>query len=232
MLINGHKLTKQDIAAVLNEVAISHDGSNWELKGTDVLAKQGVLPLMFDTREPYPAEIPSSTKHNQQIYRLAILCQKAGFIPYIGKQERSDPMLAGLKTLTHLNVNADLVQRKRIEQIDIIWATEQATPVWAFEIEEHTSILSALERFVALLSAVPELGRQRRLTIVLPKTRRRKLQQELTSSSYVGHPQYLENKLNYIFYDDLEDLFAKFSTRRSVCLEDIAHVCQLPPLKE
>ncbi|MCJ7656137.1 MAG: hypothetical protein MUO97_12730 [Dehalococcoidia bacterium] len=232
LLINGHRPTKQteqDIADVLEEVAVSYDGVNWELKGADVLAKQGVLPLMFDTREPYPTEIPSSTKHNQQIYRLAILCQKAGFIPYIGKQERSDPMLAGLKPLTHLNVKAESVQQKRIAQIDIIWTQVDGTPIWAFEIEEHTPILSALERFVALLSAIPELGKNRQLTIIAPKSRRRKLHQELTSSSYIGHPLFLENKLTYIFFEDLENAFSKYSTKATFRLEEFRALCQLPP---
>jgi 16S rRNA G966 N2-methylase RsmD len=232
LLINGHRPTKQDIADVLNEVAISHDGINWELKGTDVLAKQGVLPLMFDTREPYPLEIPSSTKHNQQIYRLALLCQKAGFIPYIGKQERSDPMLAGLKPLTQLNVKADPENLKRIQQIDIIWTQADGTPIWAFEIEEHTTILSALERFVALLSAKPELGKSRQLTIVAPKARRRKLHQELTSSSYIGHPLFLENKITYIFFENLEAGFSKYSTKASFRLEDLKALCQLPPTSD
>jgi len=31
-------------------------------------------------------------------------------------------MLAGLKPLTYLNVKAEPVQLKRIEQVDIIWA--------------------------------------------------------------------------------------------------------------
>jgi len=231
LLINGHETTPQDIADVLNEVAISHDRINWELKGADVLARQGVLPLMFDTREPYVAEIPASTQHNQQIYRLALLCQKAGFVPYIGKQERNDPMLAALKPLTHLGLKADSAQQKRIEQIDIIWAQADGTPIWAFEIEEHTSILSALERFVALLSAVPELGRSRRLTIVAPKSRRTKLEKELTTSSYIGHPQYLENKITYMFYDDLEAGFSKYSSQRTIQLDEIQRLCQLPPEK-
>jgi len=232
LLVNGHRPTKQDIADVLNEVAISHDGVNWELKGTDVLAKQGVLPLMFETREPYPTEVPSSTKHNQQIYRLAILCQKAGFIPYIGKQERSDPMLAGLKPLSQLNVKADPEKVKRIQQIDIIWAQADGTPIWAFEIEEHTPILSALERFVALLSAMPELGKSRQLTIVAPKSRRKKLHQELTSSSYIGHPLFLENKITYMFFEDLESAFSKYSTKAGFWLEYLHALCQLPPISD
>jgi DNA modification methylase len=230
LLINGHQPTRADIADVLNEVAISYDGVNWEIKDPSVLAKQGILPLFVAEKvEEYPREVPASTAHNQNIYRLAILCQKAGFVPYIGKQERNDPMLAALKPLTFLNVKAESVKQKRIEQIDIVWAQADGTPIWAFEIEEHTSILSALERFVALLSAAPALGKNRQLTIVAPKARRRKLQQELTSSSYIGHPQYLENKITYMFYDDLEAGFSKFSRRASLRLEDLHTLCHLPP---
>jgi len=233
LLINGHRPSREDIEDVLNEVAVSHDGVNWELRDLSVLAVQGVLPLFIAEKpEEYIPEIPASTTHNQQIYRLAILCQKAGLVPYIGKHERGDPMLAGLKPLTYLNVKAEPGQLKRIEQIDIIWATADATPVWAFEVEEHTSILSALERFVALLSATPELGKTRQLTIVAPKSRRRKVHQELTSSSYIGHPQYLENKINYMFYDDLEAAFKKYSTRRTIHLEELHRLCQLPPSRD
>jgi len=230
LLINGHRPTRADIADVLNEVAISYDGINWELKDASVLAVQGILPLSISEKgEEYIPEIPASTTHNQHIYRLAILCQKAGFIPYIGKQERNDPMLAGLKPLTYLNVKAEPVQQKRIEQIDIIWAQADGTPVWAFEVEEHTPILSALERFVALLSAVPELGKSRQLTIVAPKARRRKLHQELTSSSYIGHPLFLENKITYMFYDDLEAGFSKYTRRATLRPEELHTLCHLPP---
>lgn len=233
LLVNGHRPSREDIADVLKEVAISRDGVNWELKDPSTLAVQGVLSAFISEKEEeYAVEIPSSTTHNQQIYRLAILCQKAGFVPYIGKQERIDPMLAGLKSLTYLNVKANSAQQKRIEQIDIIWATEDATPVWAFEIEEHTPILSALERFVALLSAAPELGKRRQLTIVAPKARRRKVHQELTSSSYIGHPQYLENKITYMFYDDLQEGFSKYSARRNILLDELHRLCHLPPLED
>ncbi len=229
LLTNGHEPTKQDISDVLNEVAMSYDGINWELKGPDSLARQAALPLISERWETY--QIPASTAHNQHIYRLAILGQKAGLVPCIGKQERNDPMLAALKPLTYLNVKAEPVQQKRIEQIDIIWAKADATPVWAFEVEEHTSILSALERFAALLSVMPELGKSRQLTIVAPKARRRKLQQELTSSSYIGHPLFLENKITYMFYDDLEAAFSRYSHRASLRPEEFHALCHPPPVE-
>ena len=232
-LTNGHRPSTEDIADVLNEIAISHDGKNWELRDPSTIAVQAVLQTFISEKDTeYIAELPESTTHNQQIYRLAILCKKAGLVPYIGKQERTDPMLAGLKSLTYLNIKVTPAQQKRIEQIDIIWATADAVPVWAFEVEEHTSILSALERFVALLSATPELGKRRQLTVIAPKARRRKVHQELTSSSYIGHPQYLENKINYMFYDDLQEGFTKYSARRTVHLDELHHLCHLPPLED
>ncbi|MBM3174781.1 MAG: hypothetical protein FJZ93_03485 [Chloroflexi bacterium] len=232
MLINGHAPTKQDINTVLKEIAISHDGINWELKGPDVLSQQGVLPLLFEAREQYIPEIPESTRHNQQIYRLALLCQKAGLVPYIGKHERNDPMLAVLKPPTHLNIKAEPEQLKRIQQIDIIWTLDDGTPIWAFEIEEHTSILSALERFVALLTAAPNLGKRHQLTIVAPKSRRRKLQQELTTSSYIGHPLFLENKITYMYFEDLESRFPKYSAKSAFRIEDLHSLCHLPPTSD
>lgn len=227
-LTNGHRPSRQDIGNVLNEVAISHDGKTWELRSPGELGQQGTLPL-FEAVESYSIEIPGSTTHNQHIYRLAILCQKAGLVPYIGRQERNDPMLARLKPLEQLTVDSDRDQKRRIEQIDIIWARHDATPVWAFEIEESTPILSALERFVALLSVSPDIGHNRRLTIVAPKRRRRKLHQELTSSSYIGHPLYLENKLSYLYSDDLEAAFGKLTTRASLQMQELAAFCQHPP---
>jgi len=155
-----------------------------------------------------------------------------GLVPYVGKPERTDPMLASLKSLTHLNVEVDSSKMRRIEQIDIIWTKQDAIPVWAFEVEEHTSILSALERFSAILIARPELGNTRQLTIITPKARRRKIQQELTSSSYIGHPQYLENKINYMFYDELEAVFNKYRSRPNMSVEEFHRICHLPPAPE
>jgi 16S rRNA G966 N2-methylase RsmD len=230
LLTNGHQLTRDDIADVLKEIAISHDGVHWELREVRTLGLQPVLSQFISEKlEEYAPEIPSSTTHNQQIYRLSILCQKAGLVPYVGKRERTDPMLASLKPLTYLNVDIDSSKMRRIEQIDIIWTTQSATPVWAFEVEEHTPILSALERFSAILIARPELGNTRQLTLIAPKSRRRKIQQELTSSSYVGHPQYLENKINYMFYDELEAAFNRYRSRPSIGLEEIHRICHLPP---
>lgn len=229
LLVNGHQPNRNDIADVLNEIAISHDGITWQLKDPKTLETQGLMALpLFNMTDEYSLEIPESTAHNQEIYRLAILCDKIGLVPFVGKKESSDPLFSKLKSSNKLNIETTPTELKRIEQIDMIWTTAEGKPVWAFEVEESTTILSALERFVALLSVAPELGKTRRLTIVAPKSRRQKLQQELTSSSYIGHPQYLENKISYMFYDDLDSGFKKYSSHKELRLEDIHLLTKLP----
>jgi hypothetical protein len=227
LLINGHKPTKDDIADVLREIARSNDGVHWELTDPNAVAVQNSFYFEQDVKDEI-FEVPDSTTHNQQIYRLAVLCRKLGFVPCIGKKERSDPMFATLKSLSSLNIEADDTDRRRIEQIDIIWADDAGKPIWAFEIEEHTSILSALERFISLLKVAPTMGKDRRLTIVAPRTRRKKLYQELSSSSYIGHPQYLENKLTYIFNDELEKFFLRSRAIRVLQLSDVTGICKIP----
>ena len=229
LLTNGHEPTNQDIASVLKEVAVSRDGIHWQLKDPSLLAIQERLPFDSSVQERAPVEIPEGTTHNQQIYRLAVLCLRAGFVPYVGKQERINSMFDRLDPLTSLDLRTDPTNQRRIEQIDLIWATKDARPVWAFEIEESTSILSAFERFIALLSAVPDIGRNRRLTIVAPKARRRKLNQELTTSSYIGNPQFLENKLTYLYCEDLEKAFPRLSAKATLQIEELSGICKLPP---
>ena len=224
-LINGHQPRREDIADVLNEVAISYDKENWQLKDPRTLGVQAVFELpTIETGKPMPVPADLSV-HSQQIYRLAVLCLKAGLAPYIGKKERGDQALAQLKPLSRLDIRATADQLKGIEQIDITWATTSGSPVWAFEVEESTTILSALERFVDLLAVAPDLGKAKQLTIVASKARRRKLHQELTSSSYVGHPQYMENKITYLFYDDLEKAYTKLSARDEINLKELAQYC-------
>jgi len=235
LLINGHDPTRDDIAKVLNEVGISKDGIHWEIKDPNNINKQ--VGFQFDIaerpEEKISIEVPESTHHNQHIYRLAMLCREAGLVPYIGKNESRDPIFRGMKPLTIINTNANEIDQKRIEQIDLIWATVNAVPVWAFEIEEHTSILSALERFTSLLKVCPELGIERRLTIVAPKSRRRKLHQELTTSSYIGHPLYIENKISYMYSDDLVDKFKKLMHQKEFDEADLERLCKIiKPQKE
>ena len=131
--------------------------------------------------------------------------KKLNFSVYVGKRERSiDPaMFKGLKILKDLPFgHLTSTQKKRIEGIDCIWF-HKGDALFAFEVESSTTILSALERFYSLLEVCSQIGHDRRLVVVAPISRKRKLFQELTHSSYVGHPNRLEQKIVYLYFESL-----------------------------
>jgi len=223
LLVNAHKPSKEELLDVLEEVAVSRNGRLWELKRPEELVIQHEFDLVED--EVLLAEVPVGSRHDQMIYRLIMLGSKAGFIPYLGKREM---IIAGkdifkdlnyLKEFSLKNLRVDL--RKKIEQIDCIWFHKDNTPIFAFEVEDKTPITSALERFYALLRVDPQIGSGRRLVIVAPISRKRKFVQELTTSSYVGHPNFLEQKVVYMFYETLLKTYPNLLRKESLNAEEV-----------
>jgi DNA modification methylase len=232
LLINAHQLPpKKDILDVLEEIAISRNGRLWELRRPEEL----IIQNEFDLEEQIIREqtIPKGSLHNQLLYRLIVLAGKLGFLPYLGKREQAvdkGKIFADLKCLTELPLKElTATQRKRIEQIDCIWFYKDGTPIFAFEVEERTGILSALERFHALLKVHDRIGHDRRLVIIAPKSRQKKLLQELTASSYVGHPNFLEQKISYMFSETLIKYYPELIRKQNLLIEDIDRV--LTPAK-
>ncbi len=231
LLVNSHQPPpKKDILEVLGEIAVSRNGRLWELKRPDEL----VIQQEFDLKEGEMMEAPTSkgSIHDQMIYRLLVLGKKLGFLPHLGKKER---IISGenvfkeisyLKELPFRNLNPAL--GKRIEQIDCIWFYRDNTPMFAFEVEETTSILSALERFHSLLEVEPHIGLDKRLVIVAPKSRKRKLTQELTQSSYIGHPIYLEQKVVYMFCETFLKAYPDLISKLDLTVEDIDRLFTSP----
>jgi hypothetical protein len=64
-----------------------------------------------------------------------------------------------------------------------------------------TSIVSGFERFKNLLEIDHNIAQK--LFIVAPKSRERKLIDVFKNSTYIGHPIYLENKVQFIFKENL-----------------------------
>jgi DNA modification methylase len=231
-LINGHKPEKKEILDVLEEVAISKDNRNWQLKSPDEIAIQNELDLR-DT-EIRKVKVPQVTRHNQMIYRLLVLGVRAGFIPYIGKRERETELNETLqefkyfKKLPLKKLTED--QQRIIEQIDCIWFYKDA-PIFAFEIEESTPISTGLQRFYTLLRVESQIGIDRRLVIVVPKSRQRKLTFELSEErGLIGHPVYLEQKIVYMFFEDLEKKFEVLSAKERVDITEIELLFRSPKL--
>lgn len=215
-LINGDTPEKQTIIGVLKEIAFSADGETWLLKQAETDGTNQ-LPL-FITPEATKAlpEIftPISEEylsHNSIIYRLAKMGKAAGMQVWIGKKEQSATFNG--EKLTQLSLdqfpftNRELSDytREHIKQIDVIWLDESHQPTFAFEVEHSTTVKSALERFIEVLRFEPKLAGN--LVILAPSKRHRKLNKELTQSTFIGHPLYMETKVTYAFYDDFVNLY-------------------------
>jgi DNA modification methylase len=224
LLINAHQPPpKKDILDVLEEIAISRNGRLWELRPPEEIIIQNEFDLEEETIRAHT--IPKGSLHNQLLYRLIVLAGKLGFLPYLGKREQAvdqGKMFRDLKCLTELPLKElTATQKKRIEQIDCIWFYKDGTPIFAFEVEERTGILSALERFHALLKVHDRIGFDRRIVIIAPKSRQKKLIQELTTSSYVGHPNFLEQKIAYMFNETLIKYYPDLVRKQNLQIEDM-----------
>lgn len=56
-----------------------------------------------------------------------------------------------------------------------------------------------------LLRINPEIAV--RLSILAPRSRRRKLKDVLKNSHLIGHPLFMENKIRYLYYDEFIGLY-------------------------
>lgn len=215
-LTNGSTPTEKELMDILKEVAEPINGE-WQLK-------KEVQPVILDLLPQQKLEVFGEplSDHNRIIYALVRLGEKLGFTSYIGKQEQRDQAFESLNYLKKIPIKKlTAVQKKRIEQIDCMWFYNDGTPAYAFEIEESTPITTALERFWALLQVADSLGVERRLLLVIPKSRVRKAKQELTASSFIGHPQFLEKKVKYVFKEDFLIRYLQILNEQKASLKDI-----------
>ncbi|RJR24219.1 hypothetical protein C4578_03385 [Candidatus Microgenomates bacterium] len=233
LLVNGHEPSNREILSVIEEIAFSKDGTTWELKDPKSVAfQQGLfLEAAKGTITQDPADESINTEHTKVIYEIASLGKKLGFLIKIGGREQNDPLLTEFTQIKNLPYEyKNDTQRKRIEQIDCIWLYKDGLPAYAFEIEISTSILSALERFWSLLEISTEIGNTKRLVIVCPLSRKKKLNQELTSSSFIGHPQFMENKVRYIFKEDLQKHYLRLINFPGPQISDVDNITSSPEI--
>jgi DNA modification methylase len=215
-LINGHQPTNDSILEMLQEIAYSPDGHHWELRAES--EAHGQTSLTFAGLDLVPV-LPTvaDPPHDEIIYRLAKLALGASIQPHIGKKEQANQVNGEkLGTLSLPSVPAGLKLTKwaltKIEQIDCVFYSPIGLPQAAFEVEASTPITTGIDRFLELLKVAPTIAK--RLFIVIPKQRVRKLDGILRDSHYIGHPLYMENKLVYLYYEDLLNLYIAFAGRK------------------
>jgi glutaredoxin-related protein len=144
---------------------------------------------------------------------LHIIGQYLGFTSFIGKREQATDGFKNIKfsdiSISNLNLKEfermDKAEVNKIMQIDLVWLDKFNNPRYAFEVEESTSIISAFDRFTNLLKADHSISKN--LFIVLPRKREKTFNDRLKTSIYIGQPVYLEQKMKYIYKEDLKKFY-------------------------
>jgi len=194
---------EKDLPILLSEIAHkSPKTGKWVIKQGEVIT------LNFESAANQKlVKIQSNGfSHSEIIFRLVKIGEYLGFKSWIGKREQTADNFQGTKfseiSLTVFPIqNVSEQQKAKIQQIDVIWIDKLGFPRYAFEVEESTSIVSGFERFMNLLEVQPDIAKK--LYIVCPKSREKKLNDVFKNSTYIGHPIYLENKVGYLFKENL-----------------------------
>jgi DNA modification methylase len=199
---------EKDLEEVLLDVAFkSKKTSKWQLKGGEQ------IELLFENliTNRLVRIKNENHSHSEMIYRLIIIGNYLGMHSWIGKKEQSNDSYEGIK-LSEYSISSipvqelSCIQKERIQQIDVIWFDKMNIPRYAFEIEESTSITTGIERFSYLLEVDKNISNN--LCVVVPKARKRKLEKVFRKeSTFIGHPYYMENKVGFIFKEDLENFY-------------------------
>lgn len=195
----------KDLEELLSEVAYKNPKShNWSL--ISIRGEQVSMDFDHILSKKIVKIKSDGHSHSEVIFRLVQIGNYLGFNCWIGKREQSKDSFQGFnfddisyKELPLKNISKK--QKDKIQQIDVIWFDKTHHPRYAFEIEESTSIVSGLDRFKYLLEHDDQIANH--LFIVAPKSRERKLIDVFTESTYVGHPLYMENKVKFIFNENL-----------------------------
>lgn len=214
-LINGKTPTNKEVLDILNIVAVPTKKDLYTIREKPLLEQQEfdfeVTPVQ--ERKGYYKKIYKDS-HSEMIDRLANIGRFIfNFDVWIGKKEQHIFFRNEKSKENYLKEfpikNMTDMQERKVCQIDVIWFYK-TTPISAFEIEESSPILTALDRFKYILELNTRLAK--RLVIVAPEKRKHKLHRELRESTYIGHPLYMENKVRYLYYQEVrkfyDDVFA------------------------
>lgn len=206
-LTNGRTPSDQEILDELKSTA-NFQGEYWVYRPGAI---QKSLHFDFDNADNSKSKriIPNTTEHNQMIYRLALLGKKYRLLIKIGNQEQNDNVLKPLSEIG--NLKYDVLKSKQISyvnQIDCLWFAKAGDyPLFAFEVEHSTTIDTAFERFISLIKANSDIGDSRRLILVISQKKKSDFNIKIKQSSYIGSPHYLNNKIRYIFEENLVEKY-------------------------
>jgi hypothetical protein len=215
-LKNGAQPTEQLIVREIRKIASPVEGKYWALWDDPQQLFEFASDVAMGGIRPAPQKREDEFEHNEILHMLATLGRAAGFSCHIGKKEQSSDW--GGRRLSELSVatlsilrGAEPFTREKVEQIDLIWLDANRA-AFAFEVEHSTPVSTGIDRFIELLRVQPSVAE--RVIIVAPKSRQRKLNQILGSSHYIGAPMYMESKIRYLWYSDVQDIHSRFALQQ------------------
>ncbi|MFH1048500.1 MAG: hypothetical protein V1732_02450, partial [Patescibacteria group bacterium] len=161
------------------------------------------------------------SEHSEMIYLLSEIGRKAGYKVWIGSKEQGDTFRNEKlsKFCTELSLKLPGFsgdELKRIALIDVVWY-EGSFIKYIFEVENSTSITSAIER----ASHIPEEYEVKRF-IVIPEERQKMLERKMSEPMFQeGYSKY---KWQTTHYDALKDFYNLHKSDKTVKRDDLTNL--------
>jgi len=175
-----------------------------------------------DGRWRYKPEVNyRDSEHSEMIHYLSEIGKKAGYKVWIGSKEQGDTFknekLSKYCTEPNLELSGFSNDKlRRITMIDVLWY-EDSSIKYVFEVENSTSITSAIER----ASHIPEEYEVKRF-IVIPEERQKMLERKM------GEPMFQEGYNKYkwqtIHYDALKDFYNLHKSDKTLKRNDLINL--------
>jgi len=172
-----------------------------------------------DGRWRYKPEVNyRDSEHSEMIYYLSEIGKKSGYKVWIGSKEQGDTFrnekLSKYCTEPNLGLSGfSGDELRRIAMIDVLWY-EDFSIKFVFEVENSTSITSAIER----ASHIPE-GYEVKRFIVIPEERQKILERKMNEPMFQeGYNKY---KWQTIHYDALKDFYNLHKGSKSLERDDL-----------
>ncbi|MEM7403384.1 MAG: hypothetical protein AAF310_05190 [Myxococcota bacterium] len=154
-------------------------------------------------------ETSNETLHTQIQYRLLDLGSKMGLKVWAPRGDRSrtwnGQSIAEISGLLHeLPTSFDSLTNRIVENIDVLWMSQENAIVAAFEVEHSTAIYSGLLRMSDLLTMQPNIDIK--LYIVAPDDRFDKFKRELPRPTFAYRKKPLHTMCGFVPYARLQDM--------------------------
>ncbi len=175
-----------------------------------------------DGRWRYRPEVDNrDSEHSEMIFYLAELGKKAGFKVWVGNKEQGDTFrneklleLCSEPILDLTEFTTD--ELRRIAMIDVLWY-ENSFIKYIFEIENSTSITSAIER----ASHIPEEYEVKRF-IVIPEERQKMFERKMNEPMF--RESYKKYKWQTTHYDALKDFYNQHKSDKTFNRDDLTNL--------